>query len=478
MEMLKSFERQEDGSLRRKKYELKQRKAVYEYRGPSVQVGHLEDYDADIDSAVDRTFSLLPDLLLEDHSNRNRIERRNVLILSSDNEEDSEVIAAEHEYVIGLNVSTNSAVTQFEQDFNLQRLYFDTRGSFGIFKSDDLELVTRLENDDRVSYIDPNILDGDANERIEDDAEAGEDIEIPNTLWNHSMLGIDVNGHDNDGDGVVVAVIDGMIDFNHPAIHDSLAIQENSDNLVFGERLRIVEHGMACISIIAGQTTLPNGQKIGVAPSTKVIPIAISTYPYDPYVWRASAIEFIAEIAMRGIYENPTNGEEIIADRIIVNCSWRLRSSQPDLTAVKRAFKKLTDSPALCVCSAGNYNNDEPHLPSEYPGVIRVAALDINSRKNGISSYGTSVTFCAPGGTGTPMDNDDILIATVNQNHTFGMGTSFAAPHISGLLAALWSQHPSFTKNELLEFVKNHNTHSVDDLNPDYSGKLGSLLKL
>nr|WP_246746822.1 S8 family serine peptidase [Agrobacterium burrii] len=282
------------------------------------------------------------------------------------------------------------------------------------------------------------------------------------------MVGVTDNGEESDGDGVVVAVIDGRPDLEHPTIKNALLFGQTE--FLFADDLPIVDHGVGVMSVIAGQKIIGDGRRMGIAPSAKLLPLAISTYTMSSYAGRARAVNFAASIAESKIIEGANNVRTEVP-RLIVNCSWKLRSAA-DLTAVSLAFARLTKS-AICVCSAGNENNDLPHFPSEYPGVVRVAALGITGERMTMSNFGTTVTFSAPGGTGTPMDANDILIASLNNKHVFGIGTSFAAPHVSGLLASIWSRHPELDHDQILALAKTNFLVPIPDANVGYLAKLG-----
>ena len=377
------------------------------------------------------------------------------------------------ELIIGFKSSDEVVIAGVEADFGVRRIWFDTRGNFGAFKllsGDVASTLDRLKGDSRILFAEPNILDGDDNFVIQMDIEDGTpDIPTPDSIWNRAMVGCDANGHEDDGKGVVVAVVDGLADPTHPELAG--AILSTSPALQFAKDQPVIDHGMGVMSIVAGQLRLGGGKLLGLAPSAKILPVAISTYSMSSYASRAVAINFLAEVAARKEFRD---GEQLIAavPRLIVNCSWQLRIGE-DLTSVAMAFDRLVKSGAISVCSAGNDNSDAAHFPSDYPGVISVAALNVDGKKLDISNFGPRIDWCAPGGTGLPIDARDIYAASVNNHHAFDLGTSFAAPHVAGILAAAWSRLPALTSSELIEHAKQNMSVSVDAANPDFSGKLG-----
>ncbi|TBE99683.1 S8 family peptidase [Rhizobium ruizarguesonis] len=381
------------------------------------------------------------------------------------------VNASENRVVIGFR-SLGETRADLIVRYHLTELWFDDIGNFGVYSFENIgleELFDALRSENVVLFADPDVRDGDDTFMIQTDEEdATPEVEFPPDLWNHKMVGVSENGKEADGTGVVVAVVDGRADLGHPTIKDALLL--GGLELLFADDLPIVDHGVGVMSVIAGQRALADGERVGVAPSAKLIQLAISTYSISSYVERAKAINFAAKIAESRYVDGP-DGVRIEVPRLIVNCSWKLRSAV-DLTAVALAFDRLVKS-AICVCSAGNENTDLPHFPSEYPGVVRVAALGITGERMSMSNFGTTVTFSAPGGTDAPTDANDILMASLNNKHAFGMGTSFAAPHVAGLLATIWSRNSELNHEEVLQLAKTKFIAPISDSNAKYAGKLG-----
>ncbi|MDT4737231.1 S8/S53 family peptidase [Bradyrhizobium sp. WYCCWR 12699] len=382
-------------------------------------------------------------------------------------------LAPSDELVIGFKSVQEDSIARVEAAYGLRRMWFDARGAFGVFKllnADPANTLNRLHDDPDVLFAEPNILDGDDSFEIQMDIEEGTpDLPTPARLWNRSMVRCDSNGRDEDGRGVVIAVVDGLADPGHPEL--APALLWNSPSLQFSKDLPVIDHGMGVMSVIAGQLRLGDGKYLGLAPSAKLLPIAISTYSMSSYAARAVAINFLAEVAAR---KELRDGEQLIASipRLIVNCSWQLRIAE-DLTSVAMAFDRLVKSGAIAVCSAGNGTSDASHYPSDYPGVISVAAVNVEGKKLDLSNFGARIDWCAPGGTGLPMDSDDIYAASINNHHAYDVGTSFAAPHVAGVLAAIWSRHPELSSEKLIEYAKRNCSVSVDEANPEFVGKLG-----
>lgn len=375
--------------------------------------------------------------------------------------------------VIGFNQCDRDKVLSFITNNDLQELWFEPNGNFGLYLSLSTpldELFENLKHDPVVLYAELNIIDGYDDFLVEFDTEDGtEDILVPDSLWNHEMLGLYTRDRLVKGDGVVIAVIDGLMSPDHPDLVNAYLVPPGSVSPIKG--LPVIDHGMGVASVALGQKLLGNGHESGIAPKASLLPMEIDTSSGSSYADRARVVYSIADIATKQSLEL-SGLEPISIPRLIVNCSWKLRNYQ-DLTSIALAFKALTESPAICVCSSGNENSEQPHFPSDYPGVVSVAGIDELRKKFILSNYGEHVMFCAPAGTKVPLNGNDIYSATVNARHAYVMGTSFAAPHACGMLAIIWSHNPNFSNNEVLQYAIDNLCETIDDTNPEYFGKLG-----
>jgi subtilisin family serine protease len=97
---------------------------------------------------------------------------------------------------------------------------------------------------------------------------------------------------------------------------------------------------------------------------------------------------------------------------------------------------------ALLVAAAGNKGPGSPPLyPGAYPGVIAVSATDARNAAYAMANTGPHVSISAPG--------VDILTPRPDKAYDFGSGTSYAAAHISGVLALILERNTDFTADDL-----------------------------
>jgi subtilisin family serine protease len=131
----------------------------------------------------------------------------------------------------------------------------------------------------------------------------------------------------------------------------------------------------------------------------------------------------------------------------VSNHSWGGGASN---TSLNNAISAARSAGHLIIAAAGNGgfdgrgdNNDSiPQYPASYAqdNIIAVAALDNDNRLATFSNYGaTSVDIGAPGVT---------IASTYNSSTTsyvYLNGTSMATPHVTGVVALVWSKNPTWT---------------------------------
>ena len=118
------------------------------------------------------------------------------------------------------------------------------------------------------------------------------------------------------------------------------------------------------------------------------------------------------------------------------------------------AVKGARDKGVIVVCSAGNQSrNNDAHdrWPSNfaeiYDNVVAVAATDRNDQLASFSNTGRRlVALGAPG--------VDIWSTQPGNRYQSFDGTSMAAPHVAGALAAFWDANPDMTYAEVVQALK------------------------
>lgn len=209
------------------------------------------------------------------------------------------------------------------------------------------------------------------------------------------------------GRGVRIAVIDSAIDAAHPDLAGAVlnAFDATNRSADTGDG-----HGTAVAGIIAARGTVR-----GVAPMAEILAVRA----FAPLA-RQQPIASSSVILLRAIEWSVVNGAQVL------NMSF-VGPRDPAVQAMIEAAQKRS---AVIVAAAGNGGSSAPPAyPAAYPGVIAVTAIDAADKRYAHANRGTYIAISAPG--------VDILAPADGGRHAFLSGTSFAAAHVSGIVALL-----------------------------------------
>jgi len=112
----------------------------------------------------------------------------------------------------------------------------------------------------------------------------------------------------------------------------------------------------------------------------------------------------------------------------------------------------------LMIAASGNNGDDQANYPAAFGPPLCVGSCDSNNERVGDSNYGTALDLLAPGEeiySTLPDDEYGLMPPT-------GSGTSFAAPHVSGVAGLVFSLHPNWDAQEVKSILR----VSTDDLDP------------
>lgn len=243
------------------------------------------------------------------------------------------------------------------------------------------------------------------------------------------------------GKGIIVAVIDGEVDINHTALAGRVVHRKNYTREPWGGP---DSHGTAVAGIIAANDAVYSGMAPGATIySYKVL----ATNP------AYSGTNFDGRLAIQNALEDGAH---------IANCSWGDGPAGNGTGKNAEACNNAWNLGLTIVKSAGNRGPGAGTLtsPADADGVIVVGATGKDGKQvEDYSSRGPSAHgqvrphILAPGGS---IAGGIFSCAPGNRFSNVGAGTSFAAPHISGLLALILEQHdlsPDEQRNYLLQIA-------------------------
>lgn len=260
---------------------------------------------------------------------------------------------------------------------------------------------------------------------------------------------------------VVVAVIDSGIDSSIPQLRDSLWVNEDEvpgngldddhngyiDDLhgwdfrdgdassLTGSALH--GHGTGVASIIAARPG--RYPVVGVAPGVRLMDVRFldSANSFRSSDWKTfvRAVDYAVD-----------NGAHLINLSIYAN-------AKPP-ASFEQAIVRARERGVIVVGIAGNQGDAELMYPGRYEAVLSVSSLSAPDRLSTFSNRGPSLDLCAPG--------DAVATFTVGGRVVLQSGTSFAAPHVTGVLALVLSAAPRLDAARAVELLES----SALDLGP------------
>lgn len=240
------------------------------------------------------------------------------------------------------------------------------------------------------------------------------------------------------GKGIIVAVIDGEVALTHPALKGRVVHKTNFTEEPWGNPH---PHGTSVAGIIASN----DGTFTGMAPEATIY--SYKVLANNPLL---TGNDFDGALAIQQALEDGAH---------IANCSWGAGPAGDGTSREARACDAAWAAGLVIVKSAGNRGPGASTLttPADADGVIVVGATDRAGKAvQDYSSRGPAGTkqrphMIAPGGVFQGPGIRSCLIG--GGFGDTGAGTSFAAPHVAGLLSLLLERNPNLTPDELRDIL-------------------------
>ncbi len=268
---------------------------------------------------------------------------------------------------------------------------------------------------------------------------------------------------------VIVAVIDGGINIDHPDLADNIwedvgynfvsntpdILPHDHGSHVAGTIAAVSDNGLGVSGIAGGWDGVP-----GVA--------LMSAQVFEPGFFGPSGGFEVAPVYAAD------NGAAISQN------SWGYTSQGHYEQAVLDAIDYFNVNGGgdvmdggITIFAAGNDSNAGNNYPGYYSGAMAVAALNHNDELAWYSNYGSHIEISAPGGETNTVSQEGVL-STLNSGYDFYQGTSMACPHVSGVVALMLSMAPDMFDVEEITDMLLSTTDDIYGSNSGYIDQLGT----
>ncbi|WP_405195731.1 S8 family serine peptidase [Streptomyces anulatus] len=235
------------------------------------------------------------------------------------------------------------------------------------------------------------------------------------------------------GEGVKVAVVDTGVNSSTPSLRGQVLKGVDVTGAPGDETDDYRGHGTTMAELIAG--TGEGGGLKGLAPGAEIIPVRMSDVSF------MSKRKTVIGDMKKAIRAAADSDAQIISVSMADDFSQR-----EEHEAVKYAESKGK----LVIAGVGNDGNKEnrKQYPASYPEVVGVASADRTGKVSYYSQHSGSVDLAAPG-SDVPGWCDNSF-----KSYCDGDGGTSAATAIASASAALvWSLHPDWTANQVLNVL-------------------------
>ena len=244
------------------------------------------------------------------------------------------------------------------------------------------------------------------------------------------------------GFNVIVAVLDTGAAAAHPALQNNVMAGFN-----------ILQSGAAPADLPDGATnadvghgTMIAGLIARLAPNAAIMPVRVMNADGKGSTFAAA----------QGIHYAMTHGARIITMSF---------SATAASTVLTDALDEAEAAGIVLVVAAGNGGANQTQAPTAGHGALVVASVEADNTKSAYSNYGSFVNVVAPG--------TNIRSAFWNNNYASWSGTSFAVPLVAAEAALIMATNPALTADDVVSLIRD-TAHSVDGLNANFKGMLGS----
>jgi len=211
-------------------------------------------------------------------------------------------------------------------------------------------------------------------------------------------------------------------------------------------------------TFIAGQIAAATNNAQGIAGVTwtgSVLPVRVAGKCGAFLADLLDGMRWAAGLPVDGAPANPHPAR-------VINLSFGGDASCRLNPAYQTTIDEVTARGSLVVVAAGN-TASQLTRPADCERVLAVGAVRRDGLKTSYSSYGSTLSLMAPGGS-TEAGDANLILSTSNSGQTTAVlndpslrrkqGTSFAAPWASGVAALMLSLNPALSAGQVLERLR------------------------
>ncbi|MFY0515964.1 S8 family serine peptidase [Streptomyces anulatus] len=235
------------------------------------------------------------------------------------------------------------------------------------------------------------------------------------------------------GEGIKVAVIDTGVHSSTPSLRGQVLKGVDASGAPGEETDDYNGHGTTMAELIAG--TGNGGGLKGLAPGAKIIPVRVSDSEFEK---KHSSKANDTVDAIRAAADS---------DARIISMSFGSPYSMPQ---EREAVKYAESKGKLFLAAVGNEGHEQNRrgYPASYPEAVGVASADRKGKVSFYSQHSDTVDIASPG-SDVPYWCDNSF-----KSYCDGDGGTSAATAIASASAALvWSLHPDWTANQVLNVL-------------------------
>jgi len=276
--------------------------------------------------------------------------------------------------------------------------------------------------------------------------------------------------YNNEGDSIIIAIIDTGIDYTHPALGGGFGPGYkviggydfiNKDN----DPMDDCGHGTLCAGLIVGNSD----QFRGIAPKASLLAFKVSGChsgwtTFASFADITEAVEHCVDLKNTGDY---TNNADIVSISLGTG-NGSDPTNNPLCTAIDNASELGV---TFCVSSSNNSGFYSIGSPGTAESAITVSACSYNNQIADFNSNGPSITnftikpdILAPG--------VNVKTTSIGGNYEFANGTSISCPIVAGIAALIKKAHPEWGPEEIKSAIVN----TANDLNENVMKQGGGIV--